>query len=266
MTETPPNLTDRLRRFRTAYGVARAREGRGGEAELLELPYVTHGPLAKEWSVRARSFDALDGRWLREREKRILDLGAGNGWLCYRTARSGHQPVAVDVRIDSVDGLAAAGGYRPHLKTLFPRVAASFEGLPFRTDSFDVGIFNASLHYALDLEAVLREVTRVVVAGGGIFIIDSPFYRSEEVGHQMVEEKRRSAGRQFGDLAEDLAGLPFIEFLTPRRLEEASSRLGLAWTRHRVWYPLWYELRPVVALLRRRRPPSRFDVWESVVP
>jgi SAM-dependent methyltransferase len=266
VTETPSQLTDRLRRFRAAYGIARAREGRGGEAELLALPYVAEGPLAKEWSVRARSFDALDGRWLRDGPKRILDLGAGNGWLCYRTAQSGHAPVAVDVRTDGVDGLAAAQGYGLRLETLFPRVAASFERMPFRANSFDVGIFNASLHYALDLGAVLREVARVVTAGGRIFIIDSPFYRSEAVGRQMVEEKRRNAGRQFGDLAGDLAGLPFIEFLTPRRLREASSRLGLTWRRHRVRYPLWYELRPVVALLRRRRPPSRFDVWESVVP
>ncbi len=33
----------------------------------------------------------------------------------------------------------------------------------------------------------------------------------------------------------------------------------------RVLYPLWYEWRPVKAFLKRRRPPSRFDVWEGVV-
>ena len=45
----------------------------------------------------------------------------------------------------------------------------------------------------------------------------------------------------------------------------ASRGLGLAWRRHRVRYPLWYELRPLVARLRGRRAPSRFDLWEATV-
>ena len=38
------------------------------------------------------------------------------------------------------------------------------------------------------------------------------------------------------------------------------------WRRHRVLYPLWYELRPLVARLKRRRRPSRFDLWTARVP
>jgi hypothetical protein len=53
--------------------------------------------------------------------------------------------------------------------------------------------------------------------------------------------------------------LPFIEFLTRERLARAAPRLD--WTRHRVRYPLDYELRPLRAALLGRRPPSRFDLW-----
>jgi hypothetical protein len=62
-----------------------------------------------------------------------------------------------------------------------------------------------------------------------------------------------------------LLALGFFEYLTPQRLADASrdARLG-AWRRHRVRYPLWYELRAVRALVRRERTPSRFDLWESV--
>jgi hypothetical protein len=38
------------------------------------------------------------------------------------------------------------------------------------------------------------------------------------------------------------------------------------WRRHRVRYPLWYELRPLAAALRGARKPSRFDVWTAQVP
>ena len=52
---------------------------------------------------------------------------------------------------------------------------------------------------------------------------------------------------------------------TATRLAEASAPCGLSWRRHRVWQPLWYELRPLAALVRGRRRPSRFDLWEAVV-
>jgi hypothetical protein len=82
----------------------------------------------------------------------------------------------------------------------------------------------------------------------------------------MVEEKRAEAERRFGALADDLTALPFVEFLTAERLAAASAVLGLEWRRHRVRYPLWYEVRPALARLRGRRAPSRFDLWETTVP
>jgi len=197
----------------------------------------------------------------------ILDLGAGNGWLSYRLALGGHRAIAIDVRDDAVDGLGAARAYVDRCGAArLRRVAASFEALPLRERAFDVVVFNASLHYATDLPRVLGEAARVCRGGGRVAILDSPFYRTEEDGLMMVREKHRTAGRQFGDRADDLLGLPFVEFLTERRLEEASREASLRWRRRRVRYPLWYELRPFVARLRRARPPSRFDLWETPVP
>jgi SAM-dependent methyltransferase len=263
-----------LARFRASYGEHRAAEGRGagGTAELLALPYLHTGPQAAQWRVRSRTYDAFVARVLtplaRElgRPVRLLDLGAGNGWLSYRTMMLGHAPTAVDVRDDAVDGLGAAAGYDPHLPKPLERVVASFDALPVRGGSCDLAVFNASLHYALDLAATLRESVRAVRSGGRIAILDSPFYRRAADGEAMVAEKRRHAAERFGEHAEALVSLPFIEYLTRARLAEASAALGLGWTRHRVRYPLSYESRPLVALLRRRRTPSRFDLWECTVP
>ena len=263
-----------MARFRAEYGAHRAAEGRGagGTAELLALPYLTTGPQAAQWRVRARTYDAFAARVLRPlareagRPLRILDLGAGNGWLCYRAARLGHMAAALDVRDDAVDGLGAAAGYAEHLPAPFGRVAASFDALPVRGDSFDAAVFNASLHYALSLAAVLREAARAVRRGGRIAILDSPFYRRAADGEAMVAEKRRDAARRFGARAGSLAALPFIEYLTRERLAEASAPLGLKWRRVRVMYPLWYEIRPLAARLAGRRAPSRFDLWVCTVP
>ena len=43
-----------------------------------------------------------------ERALRILDLGAGNGWMSYRLALQGHLPIAVDLLTNDRDGLGAA--------------------------------------------------------------------------------------------------------------------------------------------------------------
>jgi SAM-dependent methyltransferase len=266
---TPSALT----RFRTEYGAHRASEGRAhSNAELLALPYLRTGPLAKQWSVRARTFEAFMrrvvapvARGIDDRPLRVLDLGAGNGWLCHRLARVGSDAVAVDIRDDCIDGLGAAG---PLLSAEFPpfeRVVGSFDALPVREAHFDVVVFNASLHYAIDLHSVLDEARRVTRTGGCVAILDSPFYNSETDGTAMVDDKRRNAATHFGERTDALMALPFIEFLTRDRLDRASQGLGLVWRRHRVSYPLWYEARPYVARLRGQRRPSRFDLWESSV-
>lgn len=271
---TPDELRDRLRRFRSAYALHRAREGRGVESTaVLDLPDITTGPLARQWGVRARTFRRLvttvlerRAREVAPRKAMVLDLGAGHGWLCYRVRQLGHRAIALDLRTDSVDGLGAAQSYRSLLNPLFPRVAAAFEAIPLASRSVDIAVFNASLHYALDLRAALGEAARVVVPGGRIAVLDSPVYPQSAAGEAMVAEKHQTVEAQFGELAADLTALPFLEYLTRERLSDASATLGIAWRRHRVRYPLWYELRPVIAWLRRQRQPSRFDLWEATVP
>lgn len=264
---TAPDLT----RFRTEYAAHRASEGRRYDrAELLALPYLRQGAHADQWAVRARTFDAFLRHTLEPmrrtapRPLRLLDLGAGNGWLSWRVSSLGVQATALDIRDDTIDGLGAASAYLEGDAHRFARVVASFHAMPLCSGSFDVTVFNASLHYATDLTGVLAEALRVTRAGGKIAVLDSPFYTSEEDGCAMIEEKMRSATRTFGERAEVLTSIPFVEFLTRERLERASRGLALRWTRRAVRYPLWYELRPWRARLASLRAPSRFDVWEGV--
>lgn len=259
-----------IERFRTEYAYQRAQEGRAHSgSELRELPYLQSGPLARQWAVRARTFDAFMARILRPIASAsklpldVLDLGAGNGWLSYRLALEGHNCCALDLREDRVDGLGAANELADDCA--FRRVVASFESLPFGDGAFDVAVFNASLHYATDLALVFSEAARCLRKGGTIAVLDSPFYSSATDGEAMVAEKHRYAARQFGVRTDILLSLPHVEYLTRDRLAEASRDLGLSWQRHRVRYPLWYEFRPLTAFLRGARAPSRFDCWTAAV-
>jgi SAM-dependent methyltransferase len=257
-----------LEKFATDYAAHRQAEGRAysGE-ELLSLPYLRTGPLARQWSIRARSYEAFVARVIRPmaraagRPLDLLDLGAGNGWLSYLVALKGHSTTALDIRSDAVDGLGASRPFVERTHGRMRTLEASFDAIPLPEGGFDVAVFNAALHYATDLGAALAEACRVLRPGGRMVILDSPFYRREADGLAMVAEKSAEAPQRFGARAVSLMALPFIEFLTAERLRAASAPLGLTWRRSRVLYPLWYELRQPTAAVRRARPPSRFDLW-----
>jgi len=257
--------------FLEEYARHRAAEGRGyGGGALRALPYLSDGPFARQWQVRARSFGAFVRHIVRPmtrahgRQLDILDLGAGNGWLCYRVARMGHKATALDLRTDNIDGLGAANEFLRDAPHLFERIVAPFDEIPLDANRFDIAIFNASLHYARDLTKALREAVRVTRPGGLVVILDSPFYARDEDGAAMVAEKRRQGEERFGQRADVLLSQDFIEYLTVDRL--AAALPELAWSRRRVLYPLWYEMRPLQARLRGARRPSRFDLWSARVP
>jgi SAM-dependent methyltransferase len=247
------------------YARHRAKEGRAHNIEeLKQLPYLRSGPLARQWAVRARTFDAFVEHVIEPagRPLAVLDLGAGNGWLSYRLAQMGHKAVALDIRDDDVDGLGAAARLRHEAP--FECAHASFDDIPFATGRFDVTIFNASLHYAIDLKAVLAEAARVTRPRGVLAVLDSPFYTRVADGEAMVAEKRAHGAAVFGARSGTLLSRNFIEYLTRERLAAAYPQHF--WTRRIVRYPLWYEMRPVFAALKRARRPSRFDLWTAQVP
>jgi len=266
-----PQRVDHFRNFIAEYEFIRAAEGRGSTQPeyYLSLPYKDiSGRNGDQWTIRARTFNAMERcilaplAKLNKRPLRILDLGAGNGWMSYRLVLRGHLPIAVDLLTNDRDGLGAAIHYNTHIHPLFPRVQADLNRLPFASSIFDLVIFNASFHYSEDYERTFAEALRCTRPGGSIVIADTPWYAEEESGRRMVEEKHKRFSVTYGFASDSISSL---EYLTPDRLHRLQNVFELKWSYIRPFYGIRWSLRPLRAKLEGRRPPSQFRIYAASV-
>jgi SAM-dependent methyltransferase len=258
-------------RFVEDYEFIREREGRGSKDARYYLALPDRdltGCNRGQWAIRARTFRYIERRILPQigprlnARLRILDLGAGNGWMSYRLARQGHSPVALDLITNEQDGLGAAEHYATHLPFLFPRIQAELENIPFADSQFDVSIFNASFHYSECYETTLGEALRCTRAGGLVLIADTAWYPDEESGERMLAERCAAFVKRYGFPSDEI---PSQEYLTDKRLRRLEGRFGIRWQTYAPYYGLRWQLRPWLAKLRSARTPSQFRIYAARV-
>jgi len=249
-------------RFIADYEAIRRNEQRGSTSPdyYRALPFKDRsGRYRSDWRIRARSFNVLVKNVLTrlqnplERSLKILDLGAGNGWLSNQLSAQGDRVIAVDLLVNEQDGL---GAWKYYDHSFIP-VQAQFDHLPV-TDRFaDAVIFNASLHYAEDYTKTLKEALRVLSNTGLIVIMDSPVYRRSASGDNMVEERKRDFLRRYGIASDSLQS---ENYLTYTRLKELAGHFNLTWKFITPFYNLRWTFRPLLAFLLRRREPAKFHL------
>ena len=151
-------------RFIADYETVRRSEGRGSTSAnyYRALPFKDlSGHYRADWAIRARSFKVLVKNVLTrlqnplERSLKILDLGAGNGWLSNQLASQGDRVLAVDLLVNEQDGLGAWKYYEHS----FTPVQAEFNHLPVMDRFADAVIFNASFHYSDDRHVKLSTIS-----------------------------------------------------------------------------------------------------------
>lgn len=263
-----PGRAEHFQRFVREYETVRQAEGRGSAdaAYYRQLPFKDlSGRFSADWAVRAASYRSLLRQVLAPLEKRhahplkILDMGAGNGWLSNRLAQRGHIVAAVDLLTNYLDGL---GAYI-HYPVAFTPLQAEFDRLPLLPGEAHLLIFNASLHYSGDYLLTLQEALRVLADGGRLVILDTPLYSDPQSGRLMVQERQAGFIQQHGFSSNALGS---EEFLTYNRLDELARKLDVSWQIHTPYYGLRWMLRPLKAGLLRRREPARFQLVSAQKP
>jgi SAM-dependent methyltransferase len=246
--------------FGKQYRLIREKDGYGSAVPdyYRMLPIVSRDdPRSAEWRIRRESYahlqqQVLPAVWVGP--VRILDVGAGNGWLSHRLAAFGHHAVAVDLLDDSMDGLGACRYY----PVAFTAVQADFDALPFEPSQFNVVVLNGSLHYAPKPECTMREAKRMLAPGGALVVMDSPMFKREADGQSMVESQLQTMSARHGLRP---VVRPGVGFLTYEGLNRTASDLGLSGRFVRSSGPLTWRWRRRAARLRLRRAPAAFGVW-----
>jgi|GEM_PF-653553 len=252
--------------FLAEYTGVRRAEGRAAmtAAERFALPdALSTTPLAWQWRIRAASYRTFCRAVLAGgMPGRVIDVGAGTGWLAWRLAVGGAAVLAVDVSDDAGDGLGAGELYAADLVARglgrrFVRAVAHADRLPVADGAADLVVFSASLHYAVDPAATVAEAARAVRPGGRVVVVDSPIYARHASGVQMVAERAAAFAARYGYPSTAQGSR---EFLVAGELERIGATIGLAFRHARPYVDVRWALRPLTARLRGRRAPARFAV------
>ena len=128
------------------------------------LPFVNRelGWNDPNWLANGHSFQVLLDRYIQgARGLRVLEVGAAKAWAARFWLERDCEYVATDILVDPKIGLGRGAFYGE-----FGRVQADGENLPFADATFDVTYCVATLHHALDLPRMVRELARVTKPGG----------------------------------------------------------------------------------------------------
>jgi len=124
---------------------------------------------------------------LLESQAHILELGIGTGRIAKPVAQAGGLITGFDLSLDMLHELQAS---LHSSKNGIPVVQADMQAMPFASHTFDAVLVVHVLHLAKNIEAVLREVVRVLQPDG-VILQGEDWIDPDSVVGQLRHELRR---------------------------------------------------------------------------
>ncbi len=167
--------------FEERYISLRKKENRLYTDEQVKwLPEIERShPHYKEWEIRKSSCDKLIQHLSNKKtELNILEVGCGNGWLCYHLSKiPGGNIAGIDINKTELDQANRVFGHIENIEFFYGEVSHERIG----NEKFDAIIFAASIQYFPSLDSIIPAALQLLHPGGEIHILDSHFYKSSEV-------------------------------------------------------------------------------------
>ena len=167
--------------FERSYAALRQKENRiytDEEVELLPSISKDHAHY-KEWLIRAKSLRMLTKLLkIKKRDLKILEIGCGNGWLSNNLAQIANtEVIGLDINLSELQQAARIFCHKQNLTFVHGDIR---KGILIE-HKFDIILFAASLQYFYPLTEIIQHTLAHLENHGEIHIIDSNFYKQNEV-------------------------------------------------------------------------------------
>jgi 2-polyprenyl-3-methyl-5-hydroxy-6-metoxy-1,4-benzoquinol methylase len=185
----------RLERFTATLERHRADSGKRlpDPAVYEDLPFTPGLRSRLEWRLRRYDW-AVVARFVGTRPKRVLDIGAWNGWLSHRLACLGHEVTAIDYFADPFDGLGA----RRHYSSRWQAVQMDLTDLSPLPSAFDHVIVNRCLAFQRDPAAYVARARAKLAPGGSVLLTGLAFHHAPARKANAVAEMTRKYRERYG--------------------------------------------------------------------
>jgi ubiquinone/menaquinone biosynthesis C-methylase UbiE len=181
--------------FSNLYIQARKKEGRFYSPEqIAKLPDIEKGNLHYgEWQLRKKSamrfIKYLKGK---KQPLKILDIGCGNGWFSHLISNVNNtEVIGIDINLPELEQANAVF----QKQNLSFGYANLYENTELNQLQFDIIVFNSCFQYFEDVEKIIGILNRMLSENGQIHILDTPFYKMEE-----VEKAKQRTEKYYQDL------------------------------------------------------------------
>jgi 2-polyprenyl-3-methyl-5-hydroxy-6-metoxy-1,4-benzoquinol methylase len=202
-----------------------------------------------EW--RLRGYDlAILLKLLRPRRRRVLDVGAWNGWLSHRLSLQGCEVTAVDYFADEHDGLGA----RKFYSTNWRAIQIDLTDLSVLDECFDIIVLNRCLQFFPDPLTCVRAACQMLSPGGRLIATGLQFYQDPSHKARQVAETRQSYQERYGFELFLRPTKAYLDFDDMKDLEAAGLALKP--------YPQ-LRLANLKAAFKRAQPRHLYGVYEA---